>query len=711
MIHGRGGCHRRRQERLDLIGAEPVPLEPQRELEHVFVGGARVRGDEVGDQVLLLASLLAVALEQLLEALVGADPGLHHLGQRPRGDVLGGELEVAAHVMGDQLAHVLGRLDGEVVAQARSDQDLLDAGQRAGLTVEIDQIAVVGVQVVADARVHARGPPARGLDLGIFAAKPPHVGRGAANVGDDAREPGDRVADLLDLADHRRPRAALNDPTLVLGDRAKRAAAKAAAHDHDRGLDHLVGGDLGVFVARVRAPAVGQLEHLVHLGGRQGDRRWVDPHVAVAVALDQDPTVVGVGLLVEHARGVGVEHLVVADGLERGQSHGRALARRGHGSGARVDLAPQADQALRLIHIARVDLDKLSRQLADDRRGAADIAKIADELTLTEAMGDLDDRALGVAVDQKIGLGVEQHAAPDLVGPIVVVGDAAQAGLDPTDDHGDLGRGFTAALRVDDDRAIGARARAAAGRVGVVRAVLAIRGVVVDQRVHVAAGHPPKQVGRAELRERFGVLPVGLREHAHAEALVLEHPADHGRAKADVIDVRVTGHDDDVAAIPAELVHLGAGRGKERGDAEAMRPVLSPTEQRRRARTGHGHGRRVREFVGPHRRTPSASLFRRVPGTRRARESQATCAAGHAARDGTHVGGGGGVGHRGFVYGCGRGHGSRGVSIARLGAALVDRAHPTRRTDPGQRHADRSAAQPRVGRPARRQRAADPGQR
>ena len=55
VVHrGRGG-HRRGQEGLHLVGAKAVLLQPQREFEHVAIGRAGMRGDEVGNQVLLLA--------------------------------------------------------------------------------------------------------------------------------------------------------------------------------------------------------------------------------------------------------------------------------------------------------------------------------------------------------------------------------------------------------------------------------------------------------------------------------------------------------------------------------------------------------------------------------------------------------------------------------------------------------------------------------
>jgi hypothetical protein len=67
-----------------------------------------------------------------------------------------------------QLLDVLGRLDGQVVAQAGADQDLLDAWQLARAAVDLDQRAVVGVQVLADAGEDAAGLAAGRLDLGLL---------------------------------------------------------------------------------------------------------------------------------------------------------------------------------------------------------------------------------------------------------------------------------------------------------------------------------------------------------------------------------------------------------------------------------------------------------------------------------------------------------------------------------------------------------------
>lgn len=69
-------------------------------------------------------------------------------------------------------------------------------------------------------------------------------------------------------------------------------------------------------------------------------------------------------------------------------------------------------------------------------------------------MGHFHQRPLGVAVDEDIGLGIEQDGATDSLGPVVVVGDAAQGCLDAADNDGDLLEGLLAALGIDQGGAI-----------------------------------------------------------------------------------------------------------------------------------------------------------------------------------------------------------------------------------------------------------------
>ena len=146
-------------------------------------------------------------------------------------------------------------------------------------------------------------------------------------------KPGTLSRIRFDLANDRLFGTVLDDAAFVLGDRAKGAAAEAAAHDVDRETDHLVGRESSPSpYAGCGTPGVGHAEHVVHFFGGQRNRRRVEPHVHLAVVLHQSTRVAWVGFQVQDAVGVGVEHRVTADFFHRRQAdHGFATghARRG----------------------------------------------------------------------------------------------------------------------------------------------------------------------------------------------------------------------------------------------------------------------------------------------------------------------------------------------------------------------------------------------
>ena len=646
VVHGRGRGHGAGVEGLHLVGAETVLLQPDGQVHHVLIAGAGVGGDEVRDQELLLARLFAVLLEQLLELVIAADAGLHHLGQRAGLGVLGRDLQVATHVVLHQLAHVFGRLDGQVVAQARADEDLLDARQLARAAVDVDQRAVVGVQVRTDAGEHAAGLAAVLLDLGAGAAQAVHVGGGAAQVGDGAGEALDLVADVLDLLDDRIFGTALDDAAFVLGDRAEGAAAEAATHDVDRGADHLPGRDLGrafvaavlVGIAGVRATRVRQAEHPVHFGRAQRDGRRVQPHIArrraLPVGLHQGAGIAGIGLEVQHTVGVGVQNRIALDLLVAGQAqhglvargllglaaqrqvgheldglHGRhrrfssilacrarcACARcytvcsiflgaalalgRGLLAGGHVGIDMGLDHT-GLVHHGGIHLEPAVFGAAAEERRAAHVGDAFHRIAAGNAVRHFDQGALGVAIQQDVALAVHHDGAAHLVAPVVIVGNAAQRTLDATQHDGHILVGLAAALAVDDGRTVRALAAHVAGGVGIVAADLAVRRVAVDHGIHVPRRHAPEQIGLAQGLEGLGALPVGLGDDAHAEALGFQHAPDHRHAEAGVVDVGIPGHQDDVAAVPAQLIHLRPAHRQKRGRAKAFRPVRAIAGQR-----------------------------------------------------------------------------------------------------------------------------------
>ncbi len=154
------------------------------------------------------------------------------------------------------------------------------------------------------------------------------------------------------------------------------------------------------------------------------------------------------------------------------------------------------------------------------------------------------------------------------------MGDAAQRSLDAAEHDRHVLVGFLATLAVHQAGAVRAPAGKATRGVGVVGTDFLVRGIAVDHRVHVARSHAEEQVRLAEFHEVVFRLPVRLGNDAHAEALGLQQAADDGHAERRVVDVGITGHDDDVAGIPAEQIHLLPAHRQERCWPEAFGPVL-----------------------------------------------------------------------------------------------------------------------------------------
>ena len=205
---------------------------------------------------------------------------------------------------------------------------------------------------------------------------------------------------------------------------------------------------------------------------------------------------------------------------------------------------------------------------------AAQIANAVDRLAPGQAVGQFDQRALGVAEDQQIGFRVDQHRPAHGVAPVVVVGDPAQRSLDRADHHGNLLERLAAALGIRHHGAIGPLAGFGIRRVGVVGANLAVAGVTIDHRIHVAGGHAEIEIRLAEPPEIGRRAPVRLADNADPEALRFQQPPDQRHAETGMVDIGVAGDQDHVAGIPAQLVHFGPRHRQEGRHAETVSPEL-----------------------------------------------------------------------------------------------------------------------------------------
>ena len=116
-------------------------------------------------------------------------------------------------------------------------------------------------------------------------------------------------------------RAALNDAPFVLCNRAKRAATEATAHDVDRVFNHIPRRDFRITVRRMWVACVGQTIHIIHFFGGQRNGLHVEPNITFTMLLHQSPCVTWIGLKVQHARSVRVQHRVVRHRFKRGNAN------------------------------------------------------------------------------------------------------------------------------------------------------------------------------------------------------------------------------------------------------------------------------------------------------------------------------------------------------------------------------------------------------
>ena len=412
-----------------------------------------------------------------------------------------------------------------------------------------DERPVIGRQPRANLRPEAARPPALFPRLGPRAVHLVHVGGRSAQVADRAGEIG-LPGHAADLGQDRLLAAALHDPPLVQRERTERTAAEAAAGDLDRVPDHLEGRNPPPPVARMRPPREGQIVYAVHLllGERPGRR--TDHHRFAAVILDERPGVVGVRLLVDHPRHGHEGRFVGRDLFVAGENEGRE--ERGERRG---NIRLRFRNCLTLPS----PLSSLPSTFARPKpiRHAADVAQLADRFAGRQAPDDLDQRALAHAVDQQVGLGVHQNRTPHLVAPVIVVGQAAEAGLDAAGNDRHAPERLAGPLAVGQRGSIGPQTRLAVGAVGVVVADLAGGRIAIEHRVHVAGAHGEADPRPAEGPPRFAGAPVGLAEDRHAKPLGLEHAAQQRHGEAGVIDVGVAGDKDHVHGVPTPGSRLG----------------------------------------------------------------------------------------------------------------------------------------------------------
>lgn len=136
---------------------------------HFFLRAPGKTGDEIGDKVLFFAHLLADLKEGFHEGLK-ITGGFAHASENRGVEVFGCDLEVSGYVVCDELAEVVGGVEGDIHADPRLDEDVFDAGLASGFSQEPDCGLLVDLEMRAEFGPEATGPVTAKACVGVAVA-------------------------------------------------------------------------------------------------------------------------------------------------------------------------------------------------------------------------------------------------------------------------------------------------------------------------------------------------------------------------------------------------------------------------------------------------------------------------------------------------------------------------------------------------------------
>ena len=276
---------RRRNEVLHLLRLDSGVAEVLGDGDHRFDRAARETGDQIRDEILLLARRFGRVGEEFAELFVIADLRFVHQAQNRVVDVFRRRFQVAADVMRRQLADELRRKVREVGSDSGRDQNAFDAFGFARFFHQRTNRRMVGFQVRAKGRAKARRTNATFAKLAVFSGHAAHIRRRRAEVGDDEIAPG-FLGKRSNFLQNRRFASVLDKFALVRRNRAEGAAAETAAVALNRRAND-VDRRNRFRIRRVRLAGERQVVNRVHFLRREREGRRINDDRFVAVFLDE----------------------------------------------------------------------------------------------------------------------------------------------------------------------------------------------------------------------------------------------------------------------------------------------------------------------------------------------------------------------------------------------------------------------------------------
>ena len=189
------------------------------------------------------------------------------------------------------------------------------------------------------------------------------------------------------------------------------------------------------------------------------------------------------------------------------------------------------------------DFLKLRRKVLPDDACPLNSGQV---LAVRQAAGDLDGLELARAVDQNISARIDEEAPPDLALPVIVVGEAAERGLDPAQDDGNAGKERPDLVGVNQDGPVGH-----AGPIGrmLVLGPRPLERRIIDKHAVDGAGREAeKEARRPEPFEIRVAFPVGALDDPDLVSRGLQDPGDDARGRKRMVGVRLAAGEDDVEA-------------------------------------------------------------------------------------------------------------------------------------------------------------------
>ena len=387
---------------------------------------------------------------------------------------------------------------------------------------------MVGVHIFARGGIEALPSAAGALGHLLAAGGMAEIGGGAAHIVDIALEIL-VLHHLLRFPEDGFMAPGLDDPALMEGQGAEGTGAEATPVA-DKAEFYLFdcGNASGLCITGMPGAHIGKIVDGVHFCGGQRFLRRILDNILIAVGLCQPLGSEWIAVCVLNPEGFGIAALVCFQFLISGQNNRRQA----------------------IIQFRRLEY------------GAVNIGDIFHVHAGIQRVRDFHDALFSHAVHQKIRLGVQQNGALHALGPVVIVAQPPQAGLDPADEDGNIPVGLADQVAVDNGGIVGPLAHDPAGSEGVRFASVLGDGVMVHHGIHIAAGNQKSKTGAAVNSNGLGIFPVRLRNDADAVAATFQHTADDCMAKGRVVHIGVADYIYKIAGLPAAIQHILSANGK-----------------------------------------------------------------------------------------------------------------------------------------------------